>query len=83
VSSSTSTAPVSVPRVLDASVDDYVSRVLSQIPADKTGIVDLDVSNAGAVLSAVARKGRLSGVAFVGFERGRGTVFGGRGRFVF
>lgn len=80
---SSSPAPVTVPRVLDASVDEYVARVLSRIPAEKTGAIDLDASTAGAMLSASARKGRLSGVGFVGWQPGKGTTAGARARFVF
>ena len=83
MSSSTAIAPVSAPRVLDASVDEYIDRVLSRIPANKTGSIELDASNAGALLSAGARRGRLSGVGFVGWQPGNGATVGARGRFVF
>lgn len=84
MSSSTSIEPVKAPRVLDASVDDYVSRVLARIPAERRGVVGLDLSNAGAAASVGVRfRKDLTGVGFIGKTRGAGVTYGSRVQFVF
>lgn len=80
---SSTSAPVAPPSILTASMDEYVNRVLTRIPEKKTGVIGLEFSNAGAAVSFGARRGGASGVVFVGKERAKGAVIGGRAQFVF
>lgn len=84
MSSSTSIAPVKAPSVLDASVDEYIARVLSKIPAGRRGVATVDASNAGVAASVgISVRPDLSIAGFAGKKRGEGWMYGGRGQFVF
>lgn len=76
-------APVAPPSILTAATDDYIARVLSRIPQEKTAIVGVDFSNAGVVGSIGARRGPASAVVFGGKTRGEGWTYGGRAQVVF